>query len=302
LLPLFHVHGLCFATQMPLLAGACVLLEDGFQPARTLEAIADATVFMAVPTIYYRFLDMPEFPEQARAWKQLRLCTCGSAPIRPEVLPQLQETLARPVINRYGMTEAHVITSLPLDGPWPAGSVGLPLQGVEVDVRREGGGPCPPGEVGAVWTRGPNLFGGYLNRPEETRAAFVDGWFETGDLGSRDAAGFLTLVGRKHDLIITGGFNVYPAVVERLLNECKGVRESAVVGLPDARKGERVAAFIVRDDPALDEAAVTAFCKQRLVDYQQPRTVVFVDELPRNSMGKVLRRQLREEFGGSGGS
>src|SRR5262249_34271270 len=145
----------------------------------------------------------------------------------------------------------------------------------------------------------PNLFRAYWNRPEATAAAFAAGWFATGDLGSRDGAGFLTLAGRQDDLIITAGFNVYPAAVERILNDCPGVGESAVVGIPDARKGERVAAFLVRADPALDESAVTAFCAVRLVDYQRPRAVVFVDALPRNSMGKVLRRELRDRLAGS---
>jgi malonyl-CoA/methylmalonyl-CoA synthetase len=297
-LPLFHVHGLCFAALLPFLAGARVLLEDSFQPAATLDAVGRATVFMAVPTIYYRLLDTPEFPERARGWRDMRLFTCGSAPIRQEVLPALEGVLGRPVINRYGMTEAHVITSLPLGGPWPAGSVGLPLAGVEVEVRREDGSPAGQGEVGAVWIRGPNLFREYWNKPEATRAAFVNGWFDTGDQGARDAAGFLTLAGRKHDLIIASGFNVYPAAVERVLNACPGVRESAVVGLPDALKGERVAAFIVRGDPALDEARVEAFCRERLTGYQHPSEIVFVDELPRNSMGKVLRRELRGRAGG----
>jgi acyl-CoA synthetase (AMP-forming)/AMP-acid ligase II len=210
----------------------------------------------------------------------------------------LEGILGRPVINRYGMTEAHVITSLPLAGPWPNGSVGLPLEGVELEVRREDGSSGGPGEVGSVWVRGPNLFRAYLNRPEETRAAFVDGWFETGDVGSRDGAGFLTLVGRKHDLIITGGYNVYPAVVERVLGDCPGVREVAVVGLLDSYRGEKVVAFIVRAEVELDEAGVTAFCQERLLDYQVPRAVVFVNELPRNAMGKVLRRALRERAEG----
>jgi malonyl-CoA/methylmalonyl-CoA synthetase len=295
-LPLFHVHGLCFAAFLPLLAGGCVLLEDSFQPARTLDVVAQASVFMAVPTIYYRLLDTPEFRAGTRRW-DVRLFTCGSAPIRPEILPQLQELLGGPVINRYGMTEAHVITSLPLDGPWPDGSVGVPLEGVEVEVRRDDGTLCPTSEVGNVRIQGPNLFRGYWNNPEATRAAFSEGWFETGDLGSRDARGFLTLAGRKHDLIITSGFNVYPAAVERVVNGCPGVRESAVLGVPDAIKGERVAAFIVRADPALDEATIDRFCRERLVDYQCPRRIVFVEALPRNAMGKVLKRELRERLG-----
>jgi malonyl-CoA/methylmalonyl-CoA synthetase len=293
-LPLFHIHGLSFATQLTLLTGGCVILDE-FQPQQTLQRVADCTVFMAVPTIYYRFLEEPSFRDTARNWSMVRLFTCGSAPIRAEVLPELETILGRPVINRYGMSEAFVITSLPLDGPWPNGSVGLPIDGIDVRVMNDAR-PAAPGEVGAVQMRGPNLFREYWRQPEATRQAFTTGWFDTGDLGSRDAAGFLTLVGRKHDLIITSGFNVYPQVVERVINSCPGVRESAVLGIPDARKGERVAAAVVRDDPALDEDRLRAFWNERLVDYQRPKDVVFVDALPRNALGKVLRRELRERI------
>lgn len=284
-LPLFHIHGLSFATQLPLLVGAAVLLEDTFHPTQTLEAIGRGTVFMGVPTIYYRFLQESAFSEAAPNWRT-RLFTCGSAPIRPEVLPRLEAILGRPVINRYGMTEAHVITSLPLDGPWPQGSVGLPLAGVEVRVQ------AAPGEVGAVLVRGPNLFQGYWGKPEATQKAFASGWFETGDLGFLDAQGFLTLVGRSNDLIITNGFNVYPQVVERVLNECPGVRESAVVGVPDEMHGERVVAWVVSDGQ-VDETRLRAWCETRLVDYQRPRRFCFTDALPRNAMGKVLLADLR---------
>lgn len=295
-LPLFHVHGLSLAAHLCLLAGGCQLTEDSFHPSQTLDVIGRGTVFMAVPTIYYRLLEQPEFRAAARAWGGVRLFTCGSAPIRPDVLPELEGVLGRPVINRYGMTEAHVITSLPPDGLWPRGSVGTPLAGVEVRVAREDGGPAAAGEVGSVWLRGPNLFREYWRRPDATRAAFATGWFETGDLGGLDAGGFLTLVGRKNDLIITNGFNVYPQVVERVVNACPGVRESAVVGVPDARRGERVVAVVVRDDAALDEGRLRAYWDERLVDYQRPRDVVFVDALPRNALGKVLRRELRERI------
>jgi malonyl-CoA/methylmalonyl-CoA synthetase len=295
-LPLFHIHGLAFCTHLTLLAGGCLLLEDAFEPQRTMELIGRSTVFMAVPSIYYRLLETPAFREAARGWSSVRLFTCGSAPIRPEVLPELEQILGRPVINRYGMTEAYVITSLPLNGPWPQGSVGLPLEGVEVRVTGEDGQSVAAGEVGSVQLRGPNLFREYWRKPEAMQSAFASGWFETGDLGTRDAAGFLTLVGRKHDLIITHGYNVYPQVVERAINACPGVRESAVVGMPDARRGERVVAFIVREDPALDEARLTEFLSQRLVDYQRPRQVMFIEELPRNAMGKVLRRELQDRL------
>src|SRR5262249_26540893 len=217
-----------------------------------------------------------------------------SAPIRTEVLPDLEAILGRPVINRYGMTEAFVITSLPLDGPWPLGSVGLPLRGVEVRAARDDGSAAATGEVGTVLVRGPNLFREYWGKPEATRVAFASGWFDTGDLGTLDSLGFLTLVARKNDLIITNGYNVYPQVVERVVNACPGVRESAVVGVPDRHRGERVAVFVVRDDSPdpLDEGRLLAFCSERLVDYQRPRRVFFVEALPRNAMGKVLRKEL----------
>jgi malonyl-CoA/methylmalonyl-CoA synthetase len=293
-LPLFHIHGLSFATHLSLLTGGCMLIEESFHPRRTLEIIGKGTVFMGIPTFYYAFLDRPEFPEAAQSWGNVRLFTCGSAPIRPEVLPRLEAILGRPLINRYGMTEGHVITSLPLDGPWPQGSVGLPLPGIELRVARDDGTQASPGEAGSVLLRGPNLFREYWRNPQATRLALGSGWFDTGDVGILDGAGFLTLVARKNDLIITSGFNVYPQVVERVINECPGVRESAVVGLPDDRRGERVAAVVVRDDPALDEGRLRSFCAVRLVDYQRPSTVIFVETLPRNAMGKVLRRELRD--------
>ncbi|MSQ95545.1 MAG: malonyl-CoA synthase [Gemmataceae bacterium] len=316
-LPLFHIHGLCFATLLTLLTGGCLILDD-FEPQRTLQQIGDCSVFMAVPTIYYRFLEQPNFRDVVKTWQKPRLFTCGSAPIRAEVLPELEAILGKPVINRYGMTEAFVITSLPLDGPWPNGSVGLPLDGVEVRVVTDE--PRLSGSVvGAVQIRGPNLFRGYWKqamseapsppapfprggegRSEAAPLAGGEGgdgaWFDTGDLGFLDAAGFLTLVGRKNDLIITSGFNVYPQVVERVINECSGVRESAVLGVPDERKGERVVAVVVRDDPTLDEDRLRAFLSDRLVDYQRPKTVKFVDTLPRNAMGKVLRREMQGWF------
>lgn len=295
-LPLFHIHGLAFNTHLTWLSGGCVQLEDTFDPQRTIDAIGRGTVFMGVPPIYYRLLDEPRFRAAARSWRNVRLFTCGSAPIRTEVLRELEQVLGRPVINRYGMTEAYVLTSLPLQGPWPAGSVGLPLDGVELRVVGDDGSAATAGEVGTVVVRGAQLFREYWQNPEATRSAFTDGWFDTGDLGTLDDAGFLTLVGRKHDLIITSGFNVYPQVVERVIGGCPGVRECAVVGLPDAQRGECVAAAVVRSDPALDEARLRAWWADRLVHYQQPKRVVFVDALPRNSLGKVLRRELRVQW------
>jgi malonyl-CoA/methylmalonyl-CoA synthetase len=295
-LPLYHIHGLSFATHLCLLAGGCMRIDDSFHPKRTLELVGQSSIFMAIPTFYHAFLDRPGFREAARGWSGVRLFTCGSAPIRSDLLAEVEAILGRPVINRYGMTEAHVITSLPLDGPWPTGSVGRPLEGIEVRVANDDGAAEPTGAVGTVLLRGPNLFREYWRNPDATRDAFPGGWFDTGDLGSFDSAGFLTLSGRKHDLIITNGYNVYPQVVERVINECPGVRESAVVGLSDRRRGERVVAVIVRDDPSLDEGEVRAHWAARLVEYQRPSSVLFVSDLPRNSMGKVLRRELRAQL------
>lgn len=299
-LPLFHVHGLSFGVHLSLLTGCRTLLEESFQTRRTLDALGRVTVFLGIPTFYYNFLDEPDFCEQARAWSSVRLFTCGSAPIRPEVLPGLETILRHPVINRYGMTEAHVITSLPLEGPWPQGSVGIPLAGIELQLQKEDGTPSKPGDVGSVQLRGPNLFREYWHEPEATRQAFSSGWFETGDLGYRDANGFLTLVGRKHDLIITTGYNVYPQVVERVIGECPGVRECAVVGVPDRMRGERVVAAIVRSDEALTEGALRSYLSSRLIHYQRPVDIFFVASLPRNAMGKILRRELRDQVSSSG--
>ncbi len=294
-LPLFHIHGLSFATHVSLLTGSTMLVADSFHPTRTFDLIDRATVFMAVPPYYYSFLKRPEFRERASRWQRLRLATCGSAPIRADVLPELESILGRPVINRYGMTECHVITSLPLDGPWPHGSVGLPLADIEIAVCDQAGHPCSQGHVGRVLARGPNLFREYWQRPEATAESFgPGGWFDTGDVGKRDERGFLTLVGRSCDLIIVGGFNVYSAVIERVLNECPGVREAAVVGIADKSRGERVAAFVVPESPALDARQIREFCRQRLADYQCPTIVEFVGELPRNAMGKILKRDLRD--------
>jgi malonyl-CoA/methylmalonyl-CoA synthetase len=291
-LPLFHIHGLSFATHLSLLTGSCMLLDDVFHPRRTMELIGRGTVFMAIPTFYYSFLNRAEFASVARTWSKVRLFTCGSAPIRAEVLPELESALGRPVINRYGMTEAHVITSLPLEGPWLQGSVGVPLRGIEVQIVKDDGRVAGPAEVGSVRLRGPNLFHEYWGRPDATQEAFASGWFDTGDLGFRDAAGFLTLVGRQNDLIITNGFNVYPQVVERVINGCPGVRESAVFGVPDKKRGERVIAAVVRTDVTLSDKTLRTYLSERLVDYQHPAAIAFVETLPRNAMGKVVRRDL----------
>ena len=303
-LPLFHIHGLSFATHLSLMSGATMILEDHFHPLRTMDSIKHATVFMAVPTLYYAFLKRPEFKQKAKGWQKTRLFTCGSAPIRPEVLPELEAILNRPLINRYGMTESHVITSLPIGGPYPQGSVGLPLEGIEMKLVAEDGHPisaesAPLADhkvVGEVKIRSRNLFSQYWNKPDSTASAFdQDGFFATGDLGYLDELGFLTLVARKTDLIITSGYNVYPAVVEKVINSFPQVRESAVIGIPDEMRGEKVIAVIATDGE-LQIRELQDHCRERLASYQLPARFELVDELPRNTMGKILKRDLREMF------
>ena len=301
-LPLFHIHGLSFAAHLSLISGSSMILEDKFHPLKTMEQIGDATVFMAVPTIYYAFLKRPEFKKKAKEWKRTRLFTCGSAPIRPEVLPELEAILNAPLINRYGMTESHVITSLPLDGPFPQGSVGLPLEGVEMKLVTEKGRTLSAERgcetAGEVKIKSKNLFGHYWNNPESTASAFdQDGFFSTGDLGHIDELGFLTLVGRKKDLIITGGYNVYPPVIERVLNRFPKVKESAVIGFPDQMRGEQVVAMVVADSH-LDLCELKKHCQASLVNYQVPTRFELVDELPRNTMGKILKRVLKDRLTG----
>jgi malonyl-CoA/methylmalonyl-CoA synthetase len=274
-----------------------------FHPVKTMEKIRDATVFMAVPTIYYAFLRRHEFKKKAMEWNRTRLFTCGSAPIRPEVLPELETILNGKLINRYGMTESHVITSLPLNGPFPYGSVGLSLDGIEMKLVAKDGRTLFSGTthdddhkaVGEVKVRSKNLFSHYWNNPVETANAFdEDGFFSTGDLGYLDEFGLLTLVGRKKDLIITDGYNVYPTIVERVLNSFQQVKESAVIGVPDDKRGEKVVAVIVPDDH-LNTGELKKYCQTHLVNYQVPARFELVDELPRNTMGKILKRVLREQ-------
>lgn len=303
-LPLFHIHGLSFATHLALVSGSSTIIEDTFHPRKTMEKIDDATVFMAVPTMYYAFLRRPEFREKAKKWKKTRLFTCGSAPIRAQVLPELESIINHDLINRYGMTESHVITSLPLDGPFTQGSVGLALKGIEMKLVTEHGKTVLAGTrgkkdspvVGEVKIKSENLFSHYWNKPEATEQDFdKDNFFSTGDLGYFDDNGFLILVGRKKDLIITGGYNVYPPVVERVINEFPQIKESAVIGIPDEIKGEKVVAVIVPEG-TLDIHGLKKHCREKLVNYQRPAQFDLIDELPRNTMGKILKRVLKEKF------
>jgi malonyl-CoA/methylmalonyl-CoA synthetase len=283
-LPLFHIHGLGVGLHGTLLAGASAVLLPRFDAGAVLDAAAvhDATLFFGVPTMYTWLADSPRLPELGR----LRLCVSGSAPLPPAVFERLAAGSGQRVLERYGMTETGLNVSNPYDGERRPGTVGFPLPGVELRLARDG----------EIELRGPNVFRGYWGRPEETAAAFTaDGWFRTGDIGEHDADGYLRLVGRARELIITGGLNVYPREVEDVLREHPAVADVAVAGVPDAEWGEVVTAWVVPTRPGAPPADtdLLGFAAERLARFKCPRRVVVVDALPRNALGKVLRHQLR---------
>jgi malonyl-CoA/methylmalonyl-CoA synthetase len=283
-LPLFHIHGLGVGLHGTLLAGASAVLLPRFHPDAVLDAVAahDATLFFGVPTMYARLACAHHLPVLGR----LRLCVSGSAPLPPATFERLAEGSGQQVLERYGMTETGINVSNPYDGERRPGTVGFPLPGVELRLATGSG---------EILLRGPNVFGGYWQQPEATAAAFTaDGWFRTGDIGEHDPDGYLRLVGRAGDVIITGGLNVYPREVEDVLLEHPAVTEVAVGGVPDADWGEVVAAWVVPaptgQPPPEDE--LTGFAAERLARFKCPRRVFYVDALPRNALGKVLRHEL----------
>lgn len=297
-LPIFHTHGLFVATNVALLGGASMLFLPGFDPEAILRLLPRATVLMGVPTFYTRLLADARFDRASTS--RIRLFVSGSAPLLAETHIAFEARTGHRILERYGMTETNMNTSNPYDGDRRAGTVGRPLPGVEVIVTDPATGvPVSAGETGVVEVRGPNVFKGYWRMPEKTREEFRDnGFFITGDLGCFSDDGYLTLVGRQKDLIITGGFNVYPKEVELLLDELPGVLESAVIGVPHPDFGEAVIAVLVAQSGAvLDPIAIDAFLRERLARYKQPKMLEFVAELPRNTMGKVQKNVLRERFG-----
>ena len=281
-LPLFHVHGLCVGLHGTLLAGASAVLLPRFGVDAVLDAADahDASLFFGVPTMYHRFAGSP----RARELAGLRLCVSGSAPLPAELHRALAERGGQRVLERYGMTETLMNVSNPYDGERRPGSVGFPLPGVELRLA--------DGDDGEILLRGPNVFAGYWERPEATAESFADGWFRTGDLGSFDADGYLRILGRLKELIITGGLNVYPREVEDVLLSHDGVAEVAVVGAPSEEWGELVTAFIVAAGDRPTERALLEFAAERLASFKRPRAIHFVDSLPRNALGKVLKQEL----------
>ena len=301
-LPIFHVHGLFVASHGALLNGSKMIWFSQFNAKAVVARLPDATVFMGVPTLYVRMLSEPTLTRQASAG--VRLFVAGSAPLLAETFNSWSERTGHAILERYGMSETVMLTSnpySPTDGKRRAGTVGFPLPGVVLRVMNDRAAECAVDDVGGIEVRGPNVFSGYWRMPEKTKEEFSTDasgahWFKTGDVGKVDASGVVTIVGRSKDLVITGGYNVYPAEIEGYLNDMPGVAESAVIGVPHADFGEAVLALVVaRSGASPDTDAMVITLKGRIANFKVPKRVFVVAELPRNAMGKVLKNLLRDE-------
>jgi malonyl-CoA/methylmalonyl-CoA synthetase len=300
-LPIFHVHGLFVASHAALLNGSPMLWFSKFDPKAVLARLPEATVFMGVPTLYVRLLGEAGLNQQA--CRHMRLFISGSAPLLLDTFTEWQQRTGHTILERYGMSETVMLTSNPYrtqDGERRGGTVGFALPGVGVRVHDDQEQALPADAIGGIQVRGPNVFSGYWRMPEKTQEEFTaDGWFKTGDVGKIDAAGYVTIVGRSKDLIITGGYNVYPAEIEGYVNDMPGVAESAVIGVPHPDFGEAVVAVLVpRAGAALDGAAVATALKAQIANFKVPKQVFVVAELPRNTMGKVQKNLLRDRHQG----
>lgn len=309
-LPIYHTHGLFVACNVILAVGGSMVFQPSFNVDVVLSHLPKVNTMMGVPTFYTRLLDDERF--DAALTSHMRLFTSGSAPMLAETHTLFEQRTGLRILERYGMTETGMLTSNPYssdDGPRRAGTVGFALPGVNLRIRdEETGEESATGSIGMIEVSGPNVFAGYWNLPEKTAEEFTsDGYFVTGDLGFLDADGYVTIVGRNKDLIISGGFNVYPKEVELLIDEVEGIRESAVIGLPHTDFGEAVTAVLVVEDSAVEDAlgesgepGVVGRIKSHLSDglakFKQPKQYVVLDELPRNAMGKVQKNRLREQF------
>ncbi len=296
-LPIFHVHGLFVANHCALTSGARILWNNRFNAQAVVRQLETATVFMGVPTYYTRLL--AESGLSRERCEGMRMFISGSAPLLAETHSEFERRTGHRILERYGMSEAGMITSNPYHGERRAGTVGLPLPGIEVRVVDEADQALAEGQKGAIQVKGENVFSGYWRMPEKTKQEFTDdGWFRTGDIGVFDTDGYLSIVGRAKDLIITGGYNVYPKEIELALDELPQVAESAVIGVPHDDFGEAVTAVVVGKPGAkADEERIIATLKSKLAGYKVPKRVYFVDALPRNAMGKVQKNLLRERFG-----
>ena len=297
-LPIFHTHGLFVAVNTVTVAGGSMIWLPGFKTDAIIEHLPDATSMMGVPTFYTRLLDDARFTRELVS--HMRLFTSGSAPLLAETHVAFEERTGHRILERYGMTETNMNTSNPYDGERRAGTVGFALPGVELRIcNPETGAKLAQGDIGVIEVRGPNVFKGYWQMPEKTREEFRDdGFFITGDLGKIDEDGYVHIVGRAKDLIISGGYNIYPKEVELLLDEQEGVLETAVIGIPHPDFGEAVvAAVVAQKDVSLEEADILEAIRDKIARFKQPKRLFVVDELPRNTMGKVQKNLLRDRFG-----
>jgi malonyl-CoA/methylmalonyl-CoA synthetase len=298
-LPIFHVHGLFVANHCALLSGAKILWHARFDTRAAIADLSRATVMMGVPTFYTRMLAEQSFDRANCA--SVRLFVSGSAPLLAETFERFQQRTDHAILERYGMSETGMISSNPLRGERRAGTVGFPLPGIEVRVTDESDASVAVGATGGIQVRGDNVFAGYWRNPEKTQQEFSDaGWFRTGDVGIFDRDGYLSIVGRAKDLIITGGYNVYPKEIELVIDAVPGVVESAVVGIAHPDFGEAVTAAVVLSaaDVAPTESELIAHLKGQLAGYKVPKRIHFVADLPRNAMGKVQKNVLREKLTG----
>lgn len=301
-LPIFHGHGLFVACNVALAAGARMLFHPRFQLDAVLAALPMATAMMGVPTFYHRILGDARFTRATFA--HLRLVTCGSAPLLPDAQAEFRDRFGHDILQRYGTTETMILTSNPLHGERRPGSVGMALPGVDLRIADGEDRALTDGEIGMIQVRGDGLFSGYWGMPEKTAEDFTDdGFFRTGDLGMRSADGYVSITGRAKDLIISGGYNVYPAEVEAVINDCPGIAESAVIGVPHADFGEAVAAIVIPRSAAEPVVAeqVIARAKELLANHKVPKFVVVVDDFPRNTLGKIQKNLLRETYAGLAG-
>jgi len=294
-LPIYHVHGLFVALHAAFLAGASLLWFDKFDACAVFNALGRATVLMGVPTFYTRLLAMPELNDVTCS--PMRLFISGSAPLLPETHRLFRDRTGHAILERYGMTETGMITSNPYRGERMAGSVGFALPGVEVRIADDRGSELPRGKPGVIEVRGPNVFKGYWRNPEKTAQEIrADGFFMTGDVATMDEDGRVSISGRARDLIITGGFNVYPREVEEVLDSLPGVGESAAIGVPHSDFGEAVIAVVTAAGELPDERQMIASLAERLAKFKLPKRIFRVDELPRNAMGKVQKALLRKTY------
>ncbi|HJU70535.1 MAG TPA: malonyl-CoA synthase [Paucimonas sp.] len=299
-LPLFHVHGLFVASHGALLNGSKMIFLPRFDSAQVVRYLSHSTIFMGVPTYYVRLLAEPSFDQTVCT--KMRLFVSGSAPLLIDTFNKFTRCTGHTILERYGMSETTMLASNPCDGKRVGGTVGLPLSGISIRVVKENADhdpvPCNIDEIGEIQASGPNVFKGYWRMPDKTAEEFtVDGYFKTGDVGKFDKDGYLSIVGRSKDLIISGGYNVYPKEIESFIDEINGIVESAVIGIPHSDYGEAVIAVVVaKPDARLSEQQIIAALKGKIANFKVPKRIFFSSELPRNTMGKIQKNLLRDRF------